>query len=411
MRGGGVTVRCTLVLSILVCIGGCAFAQSSGIDFVSGSFSQILHVDFLATAVEDIILYPETRFDMRINWVNVEIEPELHLSELQSSSLQLSAWVYTGATEFRSRLGFDLVKPQSHFLQFGWETNAFGATYGPTFLLVHNPWDPTPADLKVDFSFQGQTVAGMTVTLVATFGNYVDPTGGVYIRPSAWPNTGDTDGVCDLSFAGAEIRVSGFQFCCAEPSISISFDASGFDNITFSVSTIRIENLPWLTLSGLLTFAPDEKSMTISPSIDLGAFEGCLTVVWARSGVTTGNPPGGPIPAVESIDISGIELLCTLGEVTVRGRFLVDSATSIDINNYNREDFDPDEDCCDGLRWGVSVRFSDSGTYLFDVSNFSARMEYYLTSRFSWLAAMDISLDPVSPSTQWYFGFDIRFGP
>jgi len=409
MQGGDVAVRQALVLSVLVCVGCCAWAQSGGIEFLEGRFSEWIRVDFRAATLADV-LSSETELDLRILWDAVEFETAFHLSELQSSSLQLSTWIQAGHIQFRSLLAFDLVKPQSHFLQFGWESNAFGATYGPTFLLVHNPWDPTPQDLKMDFEFHGQTVNGMSVTLVATFGNYVDPTSGSYLWSlHVWPNTGDTDGICDLNFESAEIDWRYFPFCCFETDIRLSFDASGFDNITFSLYDIRIENLPWLTLSGSLIFAPDEKSMTISPGIDFGAFEGCLTVVWAGSGVTTGNPPSGAVPTVESIDISGIRLACSLGAVNIQGDFRVNSSQSIEINN-NR-DLDLDENCCDGLLWAVAVGFSNGGDYLFDVKGFSAHMSYSLTSRFRWLAMMSINLDPVSPSTYWHFGFDIGFGP
>jgi hypothetical protein len=401
--------RWALVLPVLLCVGCCAWTQSSGIDFVEGAFSETIRVDFQATTLADV-LSSDTRFDLRINWMEMDIESELHLTELQSSSLQITTWAYAGAMQVMALLGFDMVKPESHFLQLGWEWNAFGATYGPTFLLVHNPWDPTPEDLKMDFKFQGQTVAGMVVTMVATFGNYVDPTGRAQITPYAWPNTGDTDGVCDLPFVGAEIQVNYFAFCCAEPSILISFDASGFDNAMFSVSDVRIENLPWLTLSGSLTYALDEKSMIISPMLDFGEFEGCLSVTWAYSGVTTGNPPSGAVPTVESIDISGIRLECSLGSINIRGEIRAASSDGIEINNYNY-DFDPKEDCCNVMMWSIGVRFFDSSDSLFDVSSFRANLRYLMSERFMWLTTMYVNTNSVSPSISWTFGFEIRFRP
>jgi hypothetical protein len=410
MRGGGVVARWTLVLSALACVSLFTAAQSDGIEFVEGRFSEMIGVDFRATTLADV-LSSETELQLRILWDAVEFEPAFHLSELQSSSLQLSTWVQAGHIQFRSLLAFDLVKPQSHFLHFEWQSNAFGVTYGPTFLLVHNPWDPTPEDLKMDFEFHGQTVAGMAVTLVATFGTYVDPTVGSYVWSlHVWPNTGNTDGICDLPFVAAEIQVNGFQFCCAQPSVSISFDASGFDNITFSVSDVRIENLPWLTLSGALIFSTETKSMTISPAIDFGAFEGCLSVVWAYSGVTTGNPPSGATPTVESIDIIGLRLECSLGSVNIWGELRAASSDRIAINNYDR-DFDPDTDCCEALQWQVYVGFSESSDSLFDVSSFSASLRHFMTQRFMWTAAMYVNTSTVSPSSTWTFGFEIRFGP
>ena len=399
-------VRRGLVLSVLICVGCCAWAQSDGIEFMQGRFSESITVDFRATTLADV-LSSETELDLIIVWEAMEFAPAFHLSELQSSSFQLSTRIYAGHFVINSLAAFDLVKPQSHFLQFGWGTNAFGVSYGPTFLLVHNPWDPTPQDLKMDFEFRGQTVNGMSVTLVATFGNYVDPTGG-RIYPGSWPNTGDTDGVCDLPFTGAEIYIHGFQFCCAESSILISFDSGGFENIVFDVDEIRIENLPWLALSTSLTFSPETKSMTISPRLEFGAFEGCLSVRWAHSGVTTGNPPSGAVPTVESIDISGIELQCTLGEVNVSGAF--DGGHDIVIDISNEPDSNLDEDCCNGLRWSIAARFTNPGGTLFGISDIVGSIALFLTPHFSWRAGLYTYL-PGSLITRWMFGFDIQFGP
>lgn len=402
-------VRWAVVLSALCCVGLVAVAQSGGIDFVAGRFYETIRIVQSPSSLAEF-LASDTELALRMNWNILDVEAEVNLSEIQSPSLQLSAWVYTGVTEFRSRLGFDLVKPQSHFLQFGWETNAFGAVYGPTFLLVHNPWDPTPEDLTMDFEFQGQDVSGMAVTLVATFGDYIDPTGGVYMRPFLWPNTGDTDGECDLDFQAAEIRVDGFPFCCAEPAVSISFDSSGFENIRFDVSNVRIENLPWLTLSGSLTYAPDEKNMTISPRIDFGTFGSCLSVTWAYSGVTTGNPPGGAMPSVDSIDIDGIELLCEFGDLLIR--LSLSATRSTYIRLYSEGLADTDEACCQGIMFDAMVLFSDTSNALFDLSVIMAMARFPLAESYrSWWSISTMQYtNPASTST-WEFSFFVSFDP
>jgi len=380
-------------------------AQAPGVDFVTGSFEQLIAIQPSAADPEGF-LRSETELAVRINWQELEIAPSLQLSELQSSSLEIEAAYLADVVQYRTHLGFDLAKPESHFWWGEWEANAFGVTFGTSYLLVSNPWDPTPEDLKADFSFHGQTLNGMSVTVTTTFGDYVDPTAGkLYMTYGRWPNTGDTDGVCDLDFQRTEIVWVPLPLCCAEPLVEASFGCSGFEQMTFSVRAVGVERVPWLKFDASLSFSPETKSMTITPWIYLGAFEGCLSVVWAQTGVVEGNAPGGPTAEVESIDIMGLRLTCTLGTVEVNGFFYPEYSMIYASGRGDEKSSDP---CCPGdFQWTMIATFQNTGGTLFGLSNAVVRLQYLLAPRFLLTTSVSYS----APSrTSLEFGFHIAFG-
>ncbi|MGB2983076.1 MAG: hypothetical protein WBC63_04355 [Candidatus Bipolaricaulia bacterium] len=399
--------RGVLVLSILVGVSLCSAAQSGELD-VSGYFREMIQIDPQATTIAEFFS-SETLLHFSLAWDAARFESELTLSEVQSSSLRLTGQAWIGANRLSSQVGFNTMRHDSHYWNGTFETNMLGTTLETTFLLVRNPDDPTPEDLKVDFMLRGQTVSGMTITAITTFGDYVDPTGQGELMRGLWPNSGDTDGVCDLPFAGAEIEVSGFGLCCAESRVALAFDCGGFDNIVFTIYEVRIENLPWLSLSGSLTFAPEEKLMSILPRFDFGAFECNLTIQASSStDLTSGNLPSGDAPTVKGIGITGIDLLCSLGEFNVRAQFYnAERSSSISIDNHPSGQVE--KGCCEPFVFDVEVVFRDDSESLFDLSFFEGRAFLTMTPQFSWNMQLYLHFDPAPMYMRLEFGFEVSF--
>lgn len=410
--------RWLLGLTIVGCLSLLAVGQGDWIEFLEGSLYERIRVTPSAGTMAEM-LSSETKMSLRIVAQETEIEPELRLSEIQSDSLQLTVTQYIHFFAFMSVLGFDLASPQSHFWWSRGEVNAFGATIGASFLLVHNPSNPTPGDFRMDFTFRGQAVNGMTITLVSTFGDYVlpsqlaqtysDPTRPIQIQYASWPNTGDTDGVCDLNYAGTRILWQPLPFGCSESLAELSIGSDGFEDLTLTVKKIGIQNLPWLLFDVALTFAPQTKSFEIAPTIDFGSLESCISFRMGWSGVEVGNPPGGETPAVQSISVGTILLQCTLADVTLNYVYSLPSASYLSLRYGGATSAEEEGGCCwgSGMLVEAIVGFGGGSEALFDLQTLLLRAVF----PFSQSSLQITTVQFMNPSLQsyWEFGFFIQF--
>jgi hypothetical protein len=279
-----------------------------------------------------------------------------------------------GAFTIGSALVFDPVGP-AFFTS--WEVTGglslAGVTFEGTFTLL-------PSVTTLELIGSG-TAGAVDVTVDITFG----------------------DGLgCNFNFAGVDIEVD-FPFCCADVISTISFDCTGFVEATFGVEGIALPGLPWATLDALITFTPEEKTLTITPNFDFGV-EGCFDVYMT-------DPAGGML--FGDIAIVGIGLTCEIGGVQFTGisYWGEDPKPGILEGTDYWEAYQistTDDGCCGPFTFDVGVYFLEGGALLFDIAELDAAMSIQISTQFTFSAGFDIVLDPV-PGFTLTFGFGVEW--
>jgi len=408
-----------LVGGALLCASGVASAETqTNSDTFSGFVETTFHVSPAGLTFADVLTFEteilldytlgDTTFSTRVTLFSMPVI----FSQILRSSVLFKTTTCLGPHMISSDLHFELERPESHFWRGQWEINAFGVTLSADALLVSNPDEPEPEDLRLDLSLVGQTVAGSTMEAVATFGDYVDPMGYGMVVGYAWPNSGTTDGVCDLSFTGVELAWSALPFCCAEGNVKLSYDCSGFMSAVFEVDQLGVESLPWLLLSTSLVLSPQTKTLTIRPVITLGESENCFFMQAALSygaNLQIGEAPLGDPTAVFSLGPFLFGLQCALGDVQFIARSAFNTATLIlqvgGLEDAEAEDLKP-EPCC-SMMLSLMAVFTDTSSALFGLHALNARTLFAFGDTLTWIAGLTADVDQGIMS--WDLGFRYTF--
>jgi len=198
--------------------------------------------------------------------------------------------------------------------------------------------------------------------------------------------------------------------CCeldAEGEISITCD--GFEKALLKVQGIRVERLPWLSLSSELEFTLSEKRLELVPSIDVGTGT-CLEFIAEL------DSSGGEMSPLSLGDLSivGVRAECTIpGDVEVlSATALVDSANG-ELTGFT-EYFEvmslgtPLAGCCGVAGWvQFSVYYESSSVSLFDVG--MLRGEIKAASDATQTFSVDVRYRPATASTSVRFSLGLQW--
>jgi len=228
--------------------------------------------------------------------------------------------------------------------------------------------------------------------------------------------------IAGVGFTGQQTRLAYLDFCCANRiEAALAITCNGFQDLRFTVAGLGT-GIPWLFIDADLSFAVDQKKLTLSPGLQLGEAV-CLDLI---ASLDTG---GGR--SVNGIEFHGAELLCTLGDVTVRDITLLDlSEYVITAESHgsriekladaisNRHDFYPEywqllsiryerEGCCgDSLSVLLNTYFERNSTNLFDIAFMHAEAVVPLARSLSFTLAAEFE----HPSMrELVFGFSIAW--
>jgi len=218
---------------------------------------------------------------------------------------------------------------------------------------------------------------------------------------------GDDNDVCDLNWAELQVEAS-YAFCCGEIRSTIEFDCDGFEHITFEVQRITIPNLSWFTLSALIRFELETKSLVISPTFDFGA-DLCFEV-YASQDVTGGTAPG-EVLILGDFYISGLKLECEFADITFTGISFWGNQGSkpSQLGSYWEmyEIESNTEGCCGPFGFDVAIVFDEASTNLADIAWLSGSLSYQLVEQVTFDAGVEF--DVGSGVDEWYIGFEVEF--
>jgi len=197
-------------------------------------------------------------------------------------------------------------------------------------------------------------------------------------------------------FTGQKLTLEYLDFCCSD-TIRAEFCAScgGFEYLKLSATDIVIPAIPWLTLDAELTFAPQTKTLTVTPRLRLGDVF-CMEFYADLS-------YGATMREIDGILISGLDMSREIGAVTLRDVAIFGPTRGITTEEYgsqvlpvrdilaNGMDYYPDywemlsiaygdvDDCCGGeFSVIANAYFDEAASSLFDVGLFhlEARIPY-----------------------------------
>ena len=207
-------------------------------------------------------------------------------------------------------------------------------------------------------------------------------------------------------FTGEKVTVRGLPFCCAEIDATLYLSCEGFQYVSFGVTGIEVERLPWLSFEAEVTFEVEEKSLSLEPGLSLG--EVACVELYAELDWDAATR------LLDGIGLYGIELVCTLGPVTLR------DVAVFDLNRYaitteaygsvverlvdaieEGHDVYPDywellsiayrgDGCCGGeFTFVANVYFDEASTSLFDWAMTHVEAAIPLSKSFTFTLATD----------------------
>ncbi|MFC2100039.1 hypothetical protein ACFLSF_04335 [Candidatus Bipolaricaulota bacterium] len=113
------------------------------------------------------------------------------------------------------------------------------------------------------------------------------------------------------NFTGQKFTIEYLDFCCSDTiAATLYMSCNGFEYLSLAATDILVPTLPWLTLDAELTYELQTKTLTLTPGLDLGdilCFDLFADLIY-----------GATIQEIEGISITGLEIVCQLGPVTLR---------------------------------------------------------------------------------------------
>lgn len=273
------------------------------------------------------------------------------------------------------------------------------------------------------------TIGSLDIVSITEFGARIDD-GGITIvhAPTGRERHYATDSrAFGIGFSGQKLTMSGFSSCCGDIDIIAYLTGhNGLEYVSFSVPEIKIETLPWLTLAANLEFKMDEKTLELVPKLDIGEIL-CLKLF---SRLMTS---GGAVASdtVEAITISGLELTCQIGPVTLRDVSILDQHKfGVTTENTGNQvmliddildkgyEYYPDywemfslaytgEDCCENVStFLLNFFFERNGAQLFDLAMIYAETSVQLSK----MVTMSLGTRTTLPGVDYIkVAFDVTF--
>ncbi len=348
----------------------------------AGLFAQTLTGSWGTTAaisVSPVVLSLDSELVVNYSLDTWSFGSDTVLDETGWTGQSFAAAGTLGQVAFASRLTFAPSNPSAFFTK--WTTTGTvtldGITTIGTFTL-------TPGNVELVLDTSG-AIGDVNVRAIVTLGD---------VTPA---------GECDFGWQGVDITVD-FPFCCAEIESTLSVDCSGFEELTFEAVDIAIPAIPWATLDALVTFAPDEKSLVITPFFNFGV-DVCFSVY-------VGMAPG-ETSLFPDLTIDGIGLLCFVDGIQFTGQSYwgTGSKPSLLIGTPYWEAYQiatTGGDCCGPLDFDVTVYFLEGGLQLFDVGEIAGNVSIELATAFTF--STGLAFEFASPAAvSWTLGFLVEW--
>jgi hypothetical protein len=399
-----------LVLSLVLAVGlGFAgFAQT-----LAGSWDTSICIDLTESDWKDVLeVSSEIVIDYTVgDWTfstETDVLDGVWFNQDFDFSGVLGAFAISGALEFYPNGPYPYTgTPQFQFFKVVSSVSIAGVTFGVDFRIF-------PDDVWLALS--GSGVAGdVTISVTIGFGD-----------PVHWGSAYKSTDLCDLDFYDLEIDVD-FPFCCADISAELYFTCGGFQYVEFCFDGLTIENLPWLTLGGCVTFQTDSKTFAFYPELDLGLI-GCDFDLYMRLAtdplIDTYDYIYGTSPLTggflfDGFWFDGIQISCEIGGVSFTGisywgpgfwkygwngykyyypgiLYGMETWVAGALDNQFYEAYQiatTDDGCCGPFSFDVTVFFREDADSLFDVAWFTANMEIQVASQFTFGLGLDTDVE------------------
>ena len=190
------------------------------------------------------------------------------------------------------------------------------------------------------------------------------------------------------NFTGQKFTIAYLDFCCSDTiTATLYISCDGFEYLSLAATDILVPTLPWLTLDVELVYELQTKTLTLTPGLDLGDVL-CFNLFADLS-------YGATIRDLDMISITGLEIVCQLGPVTLRDVALFGPTRGITTEAFgslvlpvadilaNGMDYYPDywqmlsvvygdvDECCGGdVTVIANAYFDDTASSLFEVAMF-----------------------------------------
>jgi len=226
------------------------------------------------------------------------------------------------------------------------------------------------------------------------------------------------------NFTGQKFTIQYLEFCCSDTiTATLYISCDGFEYLSLAATDILVPTLPWLTLDAELVYELQTKTLTLTPGLDLGDVL-CLDLYADLS-------YGATIRDIDMISITGLEIVCQLGPVTLRDVALFGPSRGITTEAFGSlvlpvadilasgMEYYPDywqllsvvygdiDDCCGGAFTVIAnAYFDDTASSLFEVAMFhiEATMPY---SENLWFT---FGLEATPTGVDWMkFGFGVNW--
>ena len=312
----------------------------------------------------------------------------------------------------------------------GWLTQEFGAsgtlgafTIGST--TVFNPGDASFASWSVNAGLNLAGVALSGTFLLAECQTPGGPYGGGWmfgasgaangftLAVTAYFNTTLTAGVlgivdCDCCFCFTSIEFEGTLPwpCVDEVTYAFGFSCDdGFEGITFCIVDAVFPNLSWVIFDICVTFdttQTEQKVLVISPELNLGEVEACLTFWMADiTGV-----------AFAGFEIIGVAVEACWNGICFTSTSAVLPLSLADLGFTGYGDYwesfcissEGDTCCGGGFTFDVCNYFSFTSDMLFDWALIEAELKFGITSNF--FITSSLSVNNIGFNS-WCFGFEV----
>jgi len=224
------------------------------------------------------------------------------------------------------------------------------------------------------------------------------------------------DSTCDFNFNNIDITI-GFPFCCADVTAEVYFDCVGFEYADFSVTGIKVPNLPWFSFDADLNFTTQTKTMVLTPVFDFGN-DACFNLYISEVNNTNSSgvvlAPASPL-TFGQFSLDGIDFTCTLGGVTFYDISYWGAAPKPGIL-YGLPYWEAfklstsDDACCGPFTFDLTMYFLQNGTQLFDISKVVANMGLQVAQQFKFTTGITLDLDASGGTfTSWTLGFIVTW--
>jgi hypothetical protein len=281
-----------------------------------------------------------------------------------------------------------------------WSVNAglslAGVAFSGTFMLgeCQTPGGPYGAGAVVTAS---GAVNGFTLGVNAYFNTALD----------ADDVLGIVDCDCCLCFTSIDFE-GAIPWPCVE-AVTYSFGFScenGFEGITFCAVDLIFPNLSWVVFDVCVTFTTtqtEQKVLTISPTLNLGEVESCITFYMAD---------------ITGVSFAGFEVIGVAVEACWNGICFTSTSAVLPLYSLADLGFDDYGDywesfciasegdtCCGGgFTFDVCNYFAFDSNLLFDWALIEANLKFGITSNF--FITSSLSVDDTGFDS-WCFGFEV----